>query len=69
MDTFIGYAHRRLWAPDLALVQSEYLRNDLLYSVFTPFMYTYLEFLIRSMTESYAYASNETLTQSFEGKE
>ncbi|KSU23796.1 hypothetical protein [Lactococcus lactis] len=56
MDTIIGYTHWRLWAPDLDLVQSEYLRNDLLYSVFTPFMYTYLEFLIRSMTESYGNA-------------
>lgn len=52
-DTIIGYAHMWNWAPDWVVAKEIYACHPESYSVLTPFVYTYLEELLRSTTSEY----------------
>lgn len=55
-DDFIEickYAHMWNWVPDWDIVQQIYKTYPDSYSILTPFVYTYLEELIRSTTSEY----------------
>lgn len=49
----MNYAHMWNWAPDMDVLQRIYDEFPESYSVLTPFAYTYLEELIRSLTSQY----------------
>lgn len=48
-----NYAHMWHWLPDWTIVEDIYKIFPDAYSVLTPFAYTYLEELIRSLTSDY----------------
>ena len=48
-----NYAHMWHWLPDWTIVEEIYKTFPDSYSVLTPFAYTYLEELIRSLTSDY----------------
>lgn len=52
-DEIILYSHAWNWAPDLDIVQKIYEKFPKSYSVLSPFVYTYLEEVIRSTTSEY----------------
>lgn len=52
-DIIISNSHVYNWAPDLQIVREIYEEHDESFAVLTPFMYTYLEELIRSFTPEY----------------
>lgn len=52
-DEIMKYAHFWNWVPDLSIVQEIYDKFPTSYSVLTPFVYSYLEELIRSTTSEY----------------
>lgn len=49
----MNYAHYWNWLPDWDVTQKIYQKFPDSYSVFTPFVYSYLEELIRSTTSEY----------------
>ena len=49
----MNYAHYWNWLPDLDVIQKIYKKFPDSYSVLTPFLYSYLEELIRSTTSEY----------------
>ena len=52
-DEILDYAHFWHWAPDWALVKEIYEKEPLSFSILTPFVYTYLEEIIRTTTSDY----------------
>ena len=48
----LEYAHMWNWAPDLFIVEKIYDEVPNSFSVLTPFLYVYLEELVRSMTKN-----------------
>ncbi|GAA4454238.1 hypothetical protein GCM10023189_20440 [Nibrella saemangeumensis] len=52
-EEIMQYAHFWNWVPDWQVVKEIYNAHPESYSVFTPFAYSYLEELIRSMTSEY----------------
>lgn len=52
-DEILNNSHWLNWGPDLMVVKDVYNEFPDSYSVLTPFMYTYLEELIRSTTSEY----------------
>ncbi len=46
-------SHMWNWAPDWALLEEIYQNHPNSYSILTPFAYTYLEELVRTMTSQY----------------
>lgn len=58
-NTILGYAQYWRWAPDIQVVKEIYTERNDAYSVLAPFMYSYLEELIRSMTPEYGHTFEE----------
>jgi hypothetical protein len=52
-DEIIQNTHFRNWAPDWQILREVYETYPNAYAVLTPFAYSYLEELIRSMTSEY----------------
>ena len=52
-NEILDYAHFWNWAPDWQVVKDIYTRIPESYSVLTPFVYTYLEEIIRTTTSEY----------------
>ncbi len=52
-EELIGYSHCWNWSPDLSIVKKIYNQFPDSYSVLIPFIYSYLEELIRSTTSEY----------------
>jgi len=52
-DEIIQNSHFRNWAPDWQILREVYETYPNAYAVLTPFAYSYLEELIRSMTSEY----------------
>ena len=52
-DKIMYHAHFWNWLPDLQIVKDIYDKFPDSYSVLTPFLYAYMEELIRSMTSDY----------------
>lgn len=52
-DEIMSYAHFWNWLPDWSLVKEVYLTYPNSYSILSPFVYAYLEELIRSTTSEY----------------
>lgn len=52
-ETIIKYSHFWNWAPDLQLLKKIYLKFDNSFSILTPFLYSYLEELVRTLTSDY----------------
>lgn len=52
-DEILNYSHFWNWHPDWEITREIYEQFPNSYSVLTPFAYTYLEELIRSMTSEY----------------
>lgn len=56
----LKYAHMWNWAPDLFIVEKIYDEVPNSFSVLTPFLYIYLEELVRSMTKNqYGFQLND----------
>lgn len=55
LDQIMDSAHFWNWLPDWNIVKEIYSKIPNSYSVLTPFAFTYLEELIRSMTSDYEY--------------
>lgn len=53
LDIIRDYSHWRFWAPDWILAKDIYESFPNSYSILTPFAYSYLEEVIRSMTTDY----------------
>ena len=53
IELIMNHAHFWNWLPDWGVVQEIYQAFPNSYSVLTPFVYAYLEELIRSMTSDY----------------
>ncbi len=53
-ETIINYAHFFNWAPDWIVAKDIYENIPKSYSVLMPFVYSYLEELIRSTTSEYS---------------
>ena len=49
------YAHFRNWAPDIGVLISVYQKEPLSFSILIPFLFSYLEEVIRSMTSGYTF--------------